>query len=36
MQGNLEDFIRQMIHLPNIVLKGIGTNLTCRYGGGSR
>ena len=32
MQGNLEDFIRQMIHLPNIVLKGIGTNLTCRYG----
>ncbi|MDX1303611.1 alanine/ornithine racemase family PLP-dependent enzyme [Photobacterium sp.] len=32
MQDNLEDFIRQMIHLPNIVLKGIGTNLTCRYG----
>jgi predicted amino acid racemase len=26
------DFIREIISLPNIKLKGIGTNLACRYG----
>lgn len=32
MPADLEDFIHKMIHLPNIVLKGIATNLACRYG----
>jgi predicted amino acid racemase len=32
MPGDLEDTVRQTLHLPNIVLKGIGTNLACRSG----
>jgi predicted amino acid racemase len=32
MPDDLIAFIRKIIHLPNIILKGIGTNLTCRYG----
>jgi len=32
MPGELESTVRQMIHLPNILLKGIGTNLACRCG----
>ena len=32
MPGDLEDSVRQALRLPNIVLKGIGTNLACRSG----
>lgn len=29
---DLEDVVRQVLHFPNITLKGIGTNLACRCG----
>ncbi|MGF1746049.1 alanine/ornithine racemase family PLP-dependent enzyme [Vibrio minamisatsumaniensis] len=32
MPNNVIDFIRAIICLPNIAIKGIGTNLACRYG----
>jgi predicted amino acid racemase len=32
MPGDLEDTVRQTLQLPNILLKGIGTNLACRSG----
>ena len=32
MPNNLLAFIGKIINLPNIVIKGIGTNLACRYG----
>lgn len=32
MPGDLEDIVRKTICLPNILLKGIGTNLACRSG----
>lgn len=32
MPNRVISFIRQIILLPNIILKGIGANLTCRYG----
>ncbi|WP_439437528.1 alanine/ornithine racemase family PLP-dependent enzyme [Salinivibrio costicola] len=32
MPDNLINLINDVIKLPNITLKGIGTNLTCRYG----
>ncbi len=32
MPSDLIDFIRNIISLPNIKIKGIGTNLACRYG----
>jgi predicted amino acid racemase len=32
MPGDLERIVQQMLRFPNIVLKGIGTNLACRSG----
>ncbi len=32
MRGDLEDTVRETLRLPNIVFKGIGTNLACRSG----
>ncbi|WED29452.1 alanine/ornithine racemase family PLP-dependent enzyme [Vibrio sp. DW001] len=32
MPEDLMNFVRQAIDLPNIILKGIGSNLACRYG----
>ena len=32
MPGDLEQTVREMLRLPNIILKGIGTNLACRSG----
>lgn len=32
MPDDLESTVRQMLRLPNVVLKGIGTNLACRSG----
>ncbi|MDB4484019.1 alanine racemase, partial [bacterium] len=32
MPGDLENTVRETLRLPNIVLKGIGTNLACRCG----
>lgn len=32
MPKDLMPFIKQVIELPNIILKGIGANLACRYG----
>jgi predicted amino acid racemase len=32
MPGELENAVRQVLRLPNITLKGIGTNLACRSG----
>ena len=32
MPGDLENTVRETLRLPNIVLKGIGTNLACRSG----
>ena len=32
MPGDLEQTVRELLHLPNLVLKGIGTNLACRNG----
>jgi predicted amino acid racemase len=32
MPGDLEDTVREALRLPNIALKGIGTNLACRSG----
>ncbi len=32
MPADLMSFIKDIIRLPNITLKGIGTNLACRYG----
>lgn len=32
MPGDLEDSVRQTLRLPNIALRGIGTNLACRSG----
>ncbi|WP_025673539.1 alanine/ornithine racemase family PLP-dependent enzyme [Salinivibrio socompensis] len=32
MPGNLVHLVKDVIKLPNIKLKGIGANLTCRYG----
>lgn len=32
MPADLEGFVREMLRLPSIVLKGIGTNLACRSG----
>lgn len=32
MPPDLEDVVRQVLRLPNIALKGIGTNLACRCG----
>ena len=32
MPGDLEDTVRDSLRFPNIVLKGIGTNLACRSG----
>jgi len=32
MPGDLESTVRETIRLPNIVLKGVGTNLACRCG----
>lgn len=32
MPGDLESIVREMLRLPNIALKGIGTNLACRNG----
>jgi predicted amino acid racemase len=32
MRGDLENTVREMLRLPNIVFKGIGTNLACRNG----
>jgi predicted amino acid racemase len=32
MPNRVIDFIREIISLPNITLKGIGANLACRYG----
>ncbi len=32
MPGDLEDTVRKTLRLPNIALKGIGTNLACRSG----
>lgn len=32
MPNRVIDFIREIISLPNITIKGIGTNLACRYG----
>ncbi|MDA1100938.1 MAG: alanine/ornithine racemase family PLP-dependent enzyme [Proteobacteria bacterium] len=32
MPGHLENTVRQTLRFPNIVLKGIGTNLACRSG----
>ena len=32
MPDNLADTVRETLNLPNIVLKGIGTNLACRSG----
>jgi predicted amino acid racemase len=32
MPGDLQDTVRDALRLPNIVLKGIGTNLACRSG----
>ncbi len=32
MPGDLEDTVRQVLRLPNITLRGIGTNLACRSG----
>jgi ornithine racemase len=32
MPGDLEEVVRQTLDLPNITLKGIGTNLACRCG----
>ncbi|BCL69852.1 alanine racemase [Vibrio nigripulchritudo] len=32
MPNRIIGFIRKIIHLPNIIIKGIGANLTCRYG----
>ncbi len=31
MPADLMSFIKNIIHLPHITLKGIGTNLACRY-----
>ena len=32
MPGDLEQTVRELLRLPNLVLKGIGTNLACRSG----
>lgn len=32
MPCDLEQTVREVLHLPNLVLKGIGTNLACRSG----
>jgi predicted amino acid racemase len=32
MPGELESTVRQMLRLPNLTLRGIGTNLACRCG----
>ncbi len=32
MRGDLENTVRETLRLPNIILKGIGTNLACRSG----
>lgn len=32
MRGDIENTVREMLRLPNIVFKGIGTNLACRSG----
>lgn len=32
MPGDLEDTVRETLRLPNIALRGIGTNLACRSG----
>jgi len=32
MPGDLRDFVRETLQFPNIVLRGIGTNLACRSG----
>ena len=32
MPGDLEKTVRKMLRFPNIILKGIGTNLACRSG----
>lgn len=32
MPNSVVDFVHQVISLPNIVIKGIGANLACRYG----
>ncbi len=32
MPGDLEQTVRELLHLPNLVFKGIGTNLACRSG----
>ncbi|MEZ9231290.1 alanine/ornithine racemase family PLP-dependent enzyme [Vibrio amylolyticus] len=32
MPNHVIDFIREIISLPNLTIKGIGTNLACRYG----
>lgn len=32
MPRDLEQTVRELLHLPNIVLKGIGSNLACRSG----
>jgi predicted amino acid racemase len=32
MPGELDNTVRQVLSLPNIILKGIGTNLACRSG----
>ncbi|MDH5786290.1 MAG: alanine/ornithine racemase family PLP-dependent enzyme [Chromatiales bacterium] len=32
MPGDLEQSVRELLYLPNLVLKGLGTNLACRSG----
>lgn len=32
MPGDVESTVREILHLPDVVLKGIGTNLACRCG----
>ncbi|WP_185232294.1 alanine/ornithine racemase family PLP-dependent enzyme [Teredinibacter franksiae] len=32
MPGDLQQVVRELLRLPNLVLKGIGTNLACRSG----
>ncbi len=32
MPDDLEQTVRELLHLPNLVLKGLGTNLACRSG----
>jgi predicted amino acid racemase len=32
MPGDLQDAVRETIRLPNLILRGIGTNLACQHG----